>query len=88
MLKQYERRKKDREAHYKEAIERMKTLHMITDYREEQGAAGDIMCIFKLNKAYTTEPSTADRLLAAPDTSTPPPSGQRTLFTDVEEEVL
>lgn len=43
VLKQYERRKKDREDHYKEAIERMKTLHMITDYKEEKGAAGDTM---------------------------------------------
>lgn len=88
VLKQYERRKKDRETHFNEAIERMKTLHMITDYKEEQGAAGDIMCIFKLNKAYTSEPSTADRLLAAPDTSTPPPREQGNLFKDVEEEVL
>lgn len=33
---------------------------MITDYKEETGAAGDTFCVFKKNKTYNSEPSTAE----------------------------
>lgn len=86
IIKAYDSKPKRREEDFKEAIYKMKSLHLITDYSEEIGAAGDVICIFKFNKNYTTEaPSPPTALLPPPErpdspTATPPQAAQSGLF--------
>lgn len=68
--KQYERRKGDRERDFQEALRKMKELKLITAYTEETGAGGNTICVFMLNKNYTTEPiAEPRRLIASPSSA-------------------
>lgn len=54
--KWYEDHKKKREEDFQEAVGKMLDLRLITSFREEEGATGDTICVFFLNKNYTNEP--------------------------------
>lgn len=89
VIKSYEKYSKRREPDFQEAVNRMKALHLIHSYNEEYGAGGDIICIFHLNKAYTSEPMTAEKQIGQrnPKPSSAQESGADII--DVEgEEVL
>lgn len=51
VLESYENQKNRREADFKIAVDKMKSLGLITEYREDPGGA-EIVCYFTLNKDY------------------------------------
>lgn len=55
VLKRYTDHKKARDEDFRKAIETMKRLRLLSSYTEKEGANGELISVFKLNKNYLTE---------------------------------